>query len=391
VRVQTFRARGDRGTGLKPAQAVLIGLLVVAAVSLVSALVFVLSSGSNGAAASIIRPQPGSVAWNGRDRLNILLLGIGAPATTRRPTESAMLVSYDRASRSLSLLSLPGNLWVTVPGYGQARLADAYADGGGPLALSVAEGATNLVIPYYAALGSDATVQLIDAYGGVQIGRKHLTGQESLRYLSKSAGPTASMHREQRLFLSLLRQALQGQSLFQLPGVINAVGASIDTNLPYSQLPAIARDLTRVPRSHIRTRCITPGSGAASTYVTNGENVLLPDWQGIQSQVRPLVPGHSYAGRVDVLNGSTITGAATNLAAWFRTVGLRVNRVASARSLNYAHTQVVLNSVSRSRDVDLGHATAALLQAPLVTRAVRESKAPVVVIIGHDYQDPTQH
>src|SRR4051812_43461683 len=66
----------------------------------------------------------------GAARLTILVLG-----TDQRPdergsdpgrTDSIMLVSVDRAGSALSLVSVPRDLWVQIPGYGEGRINTAY-------------------------------------------------------------------------------------------------------------------------------------------------------------------------------------------------------------------------------------------------------------------------
>jgi hypothetical protein len=71
-------------------------------------------------------------------------------------------------------------------------------------------------------------------------------------------------------------------------------------------------------------------------------------------------------------------------------MGVHVAGFGSAGSFNYASTQVVVNSAAPQRDYALARQVAAILQAPIVTRNVHGSKAPVEVVIGSNYQDIRQ-
>ena len=75
--------------------------------------------------------QPTPAAWEGTERVNILLLGID-----RRPgeafvsrTDSMMVISINPATKSASVLSIPRDLYVQIPGYGEDRINTALVYG----------------------------------------------------------------------------------------------------------------------------------------------------------------------------------------------------------------------------------------------------------------------
>ncbi|MCA9921915.1 MAG: LCP family protein, partial [Anaerolineales bacterium] len=70
---------------------------------------------------------PTTEPWQGDERVNILLMGID-----RRPgeafisrTDTMMLVSIDPKGDSLSILSIPRDLYVLIPGHGRDRINTA--------------------------------------------------------------------------------------------------------------------------------------------------------------------------------------------------------------------------------------------------------------------------
>src|SRR5579884_2495970 len=121
MRVQATRA-GRRRTGFSWTTAILSGFMVVVLVCLLAGAIFLLSP-SNRAAASFIHPQPGSIHWNKRTPLTMLFLGASEQS---KPVADLAVVSFDPTSRSIQVLSVPPSLWVTIPGFGQDRIADAY-------------------------------------------------------------------------------------------------------------------------------------------------------------------------------------------------------------------------------------------------------------------------
>ncbi|MCA9956827.1 MAG: LCP family protein, partial [Anaerolineales bacterium] len=74
---------------------------------------------------------PTSEPWEGTDRVNILLMGID-----RRPgeafisrTDTMMLISLDPVTESASILSIPRDLYVLIPGHGRDRINTAFVYG----------------------------------------------------------------------------------------------------------------------------------------------------------------------------------------------------------------------------------------------------------------------
>jgi hypothetical protein len=136
---------------------------------------------------------------------------------------------------------------------------------------------------------------------------------------------------------------------------------------------------------------LRPSNNTVTSYVTNGQQVLLPDWDHIRLLAQRLVPVATVrrGQGVQILNGNGVLGQAASLAQWLSQARIPIIGYSSASSFGYAHTEVVLNRTARG-DAPLARSVAALLQAPLISALVPQSKAPVVVIIGHDFQDPTQ-
>jgi anionic cell wall polymer biosynthesis LytR-Cps2A-Psr (LCP) family protein len=369
------------------------GAILVLLVSALAAAGFVLSPG-NQAAASFIGPQPGSIPWNGKDRLNVLFLGLNA---RKSAATSLAVASYDTRSRTVRLLSIPASLWVSIPGFGQDKIANAYADGGTRLALLTAESVTRTVIPYYVALDPATVRRLVDSYGGLSVPRAagrpaHLDGAAALRYMGAGPvgrdGESQRMQRDAVIASAVKAAAVQPTNMLQMVSLINTLGADIHTNFPYNQIPPLVQQLKFAA---IEPTALDESRADVTQYRSSSGPVLLPDWQRITSTVRELFPPSGLrSGKVKVLNGSGVLGQAQSLASWLRGMGIRVAGFGSADSFSYSHTLVVVNTASRTRDTALARSLSAVLQAPVVTRSVHGSRAPVVVIIGRDYQDLTQ-
>lgn len=372
--------------------ALVSGLALIFLVSAVAAGIFLLAP-SNNAAASFIQPQPGSIAWDGNEPIKVLFIGLDASRTNA----TAMAVaSYDPADSRVRILSLPPSLWITIPGFGQDRIVDSYADGGPRLALLTAQSVTRTVIPYYVVLDPETFQRLVDSYGGLSIqsspGTHVWDGHTALMYMAGAAagrnGEAERMNRDAAIAGAVLRAAVQPANQLQIVSLISDLGRDIRTNFPYSRVPALLRRLAHARVSH---DSLDESNGSAAEYRSSSGPVLVPDWQRISTMVRQIFPVEGLrSGRVEVLNGSGVVGQAAALASWLRTFGFHVSDFGSASKFNVARTVVVINSGAAPTDRPLARSLSAVLQAPVVTRRVRASRASVVVIIGSDYQDVTQ-
>lgn len=391
MRVRSKRAGRQRGhMGWK---AVLLSAVLLVLIVSVVAAGFSLISPSNQAAASIIGAQPGSLPWNERQPVNVLFLGMDG--TSSRATALAV-ASFDPPTHTVHLLSIPPSLWVTIPGFGTDRVANAYADGGAKLALITVESITRTVIPYYAALDPATFKRLVDAYGGLSLrpegARPRRFGGDGALHFLGSGGPgpggeSLRMQRDAEVAGALRDAATLPENVLKLAPIINEVAGDVRTNFPYDQIPDVVRLLQS---ARIRAVALDESGQTVSRYRTGGSTVLLPDWQRIDEVTHATLGNPVAGGTVRVLNGSGVTGQAAGLSSWLRGMGVHVAGFGSAGSFNHASTQVVVNSVAPQRDYALARQVAAILQAPIVTRNVHGSKAPVAVVIGSNYQDIRQ-
>lgn len=142
-----------------------------------------------------------------------------------RRTDSMMLLHLPDSGDKPTLVSLPRDSAVTIPGAGRNKLNAAYSDaikGGGPqLLVRTVEGATGLRIDNYMEIGFAGFVGIVDAVGGVEMnvteaindpkaglklrkGKQVLTGGQALGYVRtryNGALPDYERTKRQRQFL----------------------------------------------------------------------------------------------------------------------------------------------------------------------------------------------
>jgi polyisoprenyl-teichoic acid--peptidoglycan teichoic acid transferase len=226
------------------------------------------------------------------ERVNVLLVGIDKRGKrTANLTDTMMVASLDPIGHTVSIVSIPRDLIDTPLGNGDVfgpKLNSLmhYADThprefplGGIRTLETAVGALlQIPIHYYARLDFAGFIKMVDAVGGIDItvkkgfedpkydgygfegrgfamtaGRHHLDGANALAFARTRKAPGESdftrQERQQQILIALRDQATRGGSLlFALPGLLEAVGETIRSDVPVDRLPALAAIMEEVGR-----------------------------------------------------------------------------------------------------------------------------------------------
>lgn len=271
-------------------------------------------------------PEPVFQPWEGTDRVNILLMGID-----RRPgegfvsrTDTMMVISVDPQTDTASILSIPRDLYVDIPGYGQDRINTAFVYGAmnsADLETNYLDGAVlsmqtvsyNLDIPihHFILVDFSAFTRSIDLLGGIDLdvpytiddplypdmnygydplyipaGRQHFDGELALKYARTRHADTDFNRaaRQQQVLLGLRSKALElgiGEMLLRAPGLYQEINSGVRTDMSVDQLVRLATTGSGIPSENIQNAVLdqsylssylTPGG--ASVYLMNPELVI---------------------------------------------------------------------------------------------------------------------
>lgn len=232
-------------------------------------------------------------------RTTLLLLGVDrAPqGTLVARSDTMILLTSLPASGYAGMLSLPRDLWVSIPGAGPNRINTAHfygeiiAPGGGPpLAVQTVRETFGLEVDGYARVTFDGIVESVDALGGVvvdlpqamsgfSVGQHRLDGRQALAFVRDRAGSDdfARMQRAQIFLRAVLGRAADPLTWPRLPRAAIALLRSIDSDLPLWEWPRLALALLRAGPEGIDGRTIT--RPMVRPFVTGqGAQVLDPNW-----------------------------------------------------------------------------------------------------------------
>lgn len=330
-------------------------------------------------------PSPSPLPpWNGTERLNILLIGADEQGGGHN-TDTLIVVSIDPQSGQVALFTLPRDtvdvpvpagparaLWGTVyrskinswfvnnrhradlwPGTDRTRGYNALKAILGEL--------YGIDIRWFVEVNFDGFERVIDALGGVTVnvqlpvvddrypgpdgrlrrvyipaGVQHMTGAEALVYARSRHGSSDfdRGQRQQRVLLSLREQTDIAAVLPRLDELVAALTSAVRTDIPVGELPRLLSLAERVDTRSIRSYVFAPPYYAREILSGDPRGyVIIPNVSRIRAAVRdaftidPTAEARRDAiaaegAAVWVLNGSGVTGQASDLARYLESWGL---------------------------------------------------------------------
>lgn len=195
-------------------------------------------------------------------RINVLLLGtddgdsedFGSDAPKR--TDAMLLVSFDPQNDQVSVLSLPRDTRVTIPGRrGHDKINAAYAYGGVPLARKTVSNLLQVPINHYMQVDWKGFIKVVDMLGGVDLdveqdmdyedpyadlkihlkkGKQHLNGEkagEYVRFRHDEMGDIGRVKRQQKFMKALASQFFTVSNVVKLPLIIKTALDYMDTDM----------------------------------------------------------------------------------------------------------------------------------------------------------------
>src|SRR5688572_16832427 len=163
-------------------------------------------------------------------RTNLLLLGTddSPERGTVGRTDTIILTTVVPLKPYVGMLSIPRDLWVSVPGMGEQRINTAYfyaeasaAGSGSRAAMDTIRENFGIPVPYYVVIHMIGLTSVVDALGGIDIildtsvggfpsGTHHLSGEQALIFVRErsSSDDFSRMLRTQILLSSIVRKAI---------------------------------------------------------------------------------------------------------------------------------------------------------------------------------------
>ncbi len=217
-------------------------------------------------------------------------------------SDSMLLLRFDPAAESVSVLSIPRDTRTEVGGV-VTKINEANRQGGPALsAESVSSLLGGVGIDRYVRINVQGVEKLIDALGGVEVdvpkdmkyqddsqhlyinlkaGKQRLDGDQAMQFLRfryDDNGDIGRVQRQQILMRAFTQQALNPTTISRLPKILSVIQSNVDTNLSVEELVALVGYTAQTDRSSVQMLML-PGS--FSSYEDYELSYWLPNYSEI--------------------------------------------------------------------------------------------------------------
>lgn len=183
---------------------------------------------------------------------NILLLGVDSRGEVKSRTDSMILVSWNRDTNDIKMVSFMRDIYVNIPGYQSYKLNTAYYLDGVQLLKDTLKNTFDVEINHYALIDFKSFEKLVDivAPNGVKVyvdhdmsenigvslkkGEQRLDGKELLgfaRFRHDNLGDFGRVDRQQKALEALKKEALSPKNYKNYPKLIGAITGYVQSDM----------------------------------------------------------------------------------------------------------------------------------------------------------------
>ena len=247
------------------------------------------------------------VAAGEEPAVNILVLGTDSRTSASDPsqwkegaqrTDAIMIVQVSGDRKTVSVMSIPRDSWVEIPGHGQGKINAAYSYGGPSLTIHTVENLTGIHIDHFAVANFESFVALTDEIGGVRInlktpqtlagkelgaGAQVLDGQQALAYTRERSslpnGDFDRVKRQQTWMRSIVSRVLTNGTMSSPTALYSFLKTAsrtvaVDESFTLNQMQSLALETRHLHSNDIAFMTVpTAGTGTSA----DGQSIVTLD------------------------------------------------------------------------------------------------------------------
>ena len=247
------------------------------------------------------------VAAGEEPAVNILVLGTDSRTSASDPsqwkegaqrTDAIMIVQVSGDRKTVSVMSIPRDSWVEIPGHGQGKINAAYSYGGPSLTIHTVENLTGIHIDHFAVANFESFVALTDEIGGVRVnlktpqrlagkelgaGAQVLDGQQALAYTRERSslpnGDFDRVKRQQTWMRSIVSRVLTNGTLSSPTALYSFLKTAsrtvaVDESFTLNQMQSLALETRHLHSNDIAFMTVpTAGTGTSA----DGQSIVTLD------------------------------------------------------------------------------------------------------------------
>ncbi len=207
------------------------------------------SNGSGGSGGAGDKTGLNVPAPDAANAMNIVIMGSDSRGTDRGRSDSLILMHISGDRKKVYLISFPRDMWVSIPGYGNAKINAAYSWGGPTLAIQTLENLVHVRVDHAAIADFTGFTDLVDVIGGISVynnqasrsdgvtfpmGQLNLNGKDALIYTRERydlANGDLDRAARQRDVIKAIFQKVLTPAVLANPSKFNAAAQKIAPNV----------------------------------------------------------------------------------------------------------------------------------------------------------------
>ena len=247
------------------------------------------------------------VAAGEEPAVNILVLGTDSRTSASDPsqwkegaqrTDAIMIVQVSGDRKTVSVMSIPRDSWVEIPGHGQGKINAAYSYGGPSLTIHTVENLTGIHIDHFAVANFESFVAPTNEIGGVRVnlktpqtlagkelgaGAQVLNGQQALAYTRERSslpnGDFDRVKRQQTWMRSIVSRVLTNGTLSSPTALYSFLKTAsrtvaVDESFTLNQMQSLALETRHLHSNDIAFMTVpTAGTGTSA----DGQSIVTLD------------------------------------------------------------------------------------------------------------------
>ncbi|MHB0866895.1 MAG: LCP family protein [Thermoleophilia bacterium] len=361
------------------------------------------------------------------EAMNILVLGTDSdPDGNSKRSDTIMLVRVNPQGECLSIISMPRDLIVDIPGVGKDKINAAYAIGDVPLAIDTVRELTGQPIHHFVAIDYTGFEKAVDAMGGVYVdvdkryfndnsdalwgqtyepidiypGYQKLGGKDALAYVRFRHTDSDFMRiaRQQYFIRDAKAQSVKWGNVTKIPELADVFASNTTSDIGRNDILSLTKYMLTVDKDHIYQAQvpIKESSGASGGYIALDKpafaDVLDKFLDPVFEQPAPTVPGAAApqvpgeATRqlsMEVRNGNGVDGSATRLVELLKQKGCTKVTVGGNANNLYEENQVYFREGNQAAAAELCTLLKPCQVSPLT--ADMNSAAQIMVVLGNSF------
>jgi len=371
-----------------------------------------------------------------QERVSILVLGTDKRTQEQGPsrTDTIIVLTIEPQGKTAGMLSIPRDLWVSIPGYSEGRIntahflgeRDRYPGGGPALAKKTVQYALGIPIHYYVRVNFEGFEKLVDALGGITIdvkeavhddkypddnygymtvdipaGVQHMDGKTALQYARVRHGSSDFVRaRRQQEVIKAIRDKVLSLNipLTRIPEVLRIAGDSVQTDLSLNEMYSLAKLAREIPETNVKSVVIDESMTTGQT-TPDGAQVLILNRDRIREVVYELFSGPiptsavgvsekeiiaQEAAKIEVQNGTLTPGLAQRTAEYLKNLGYFVVSVSNADRADYV-TSILIDYAGKTNTVSLLAQRFRIVPENIRRYTGIQSEVDVRLVLGRDY------